>query len=236
MDQSRYVGKRPSYPEIKKEGTPGYAAIKGWTLHGPAAAGDESQCRRLIQQCAEVDCRDENGWTPLRWAIQYGKGKVIDLLLKSGADPNARFDKNKTCLHYTAYQMKQFACNGVRLCIEIRRGEIASQYTRGKQELCVKLLAAGAVSPLLQQDDIAWTKQTYTLHAHIPQHPSPPRHRTTHLDPESVTLKNKTGAVLCTKDTLRSPRPHLAMSGADVRCGAHRKSTPWMKMASHHTT
>jgi hypothetical protein len=49
MDE-RYVRKRPSHPEIKKDGVPGYATVKGWTLHAPAAAGDESNCRRLITQ------------------------------------------------------------------------------------------------------------------------------------------------------------------------------------------
>ena len=45
----------------------------------------------------------QSGWTPLRFAVQYGHTSVIRLLLKNGAEVNTRFSSNKTALHQACY-------------------------------------------------------------------------------------------------------------------------------------
>ena len=94
---------RRSDPALKQVGKAGMAARRGWTLHEPAAAGDLATCNRLVAQGADVQGRDDNGWTALRWAVQYSHAHVVAFLLDHGADATARFTQNKTCLHQSAY-------------------------------------------------------------------------------------------------------------------------------------
>mmetsp|Transcript_48161 Transcript_48161/g.114607 ORF Transcript_48161/g.114607 Transcript_48161/m.114607 type:complete len:169 (+) Transcript_48161:29-535(+) len=96
---------------MRKQGSPGVAAARGWTLHGPAAAGDESTVKRLINQGAQVNSQDEDGWTPLRWAVQHGHMSIMRLLIKAGAEVDTRFGKKeKTSLHHAAYQGREDVC------------------------------------------------------------------------------------------------------------------------------
>jgi hypothetical protein len=108
------VGRTPDGPHkewMRKVGAPGIAATRGWTLHGPAAAGDERTVRRLIDQGALVDEPDEQGWTPLRWAVQYGHVTVINQLIRAGAAVDTQFgEKDKTMLHCAAYQGREDVC------------------------------------------------------------------------------------------------------------------------------
>jgi ankyrin repeat protein len=46
----------------------------------------------LIQSGANVELVGHNGWRPLHQAATYGLSKVVDLLLRMGADVNARND------------------------------------------------------------------------------------------------------------------------------------------------
>ena len=52
-------------------------------LHG---ATDPNIITLLIQNGAEVDSKDDEGATPLRWAIKYRSYSSITTLIKLGAD------------------------------------------------------------------------------------------------------------------------------------------------------
>mmetsp|Transcript_10700 Transcript_10700/g.16935 ORF Transcript_10700/g.16935 Transcript_10700/m.16935 type:complete len:177 (+) Transcript_10700:27-557(+) len=97
--------------EMNKVGSPGRALQQGWTMHEPAAAGDLTTCLRLLQQGADFNQTDEQcGWTPLRFAVQYGHVKIVEMLIKTKADVNTRFSSNKTALHQACYSGNQEIC------------------------------------------------------------------------------------------------------------------------------
>src|SRR6266852_743961 len=58
---------------------------------------------KLIEYGADIDARDDDGWTPLSWASRghhFKDGSVLRLLLECGADVNARAtDDGFTSLH-----------------------------------------------------------------------------------------------------------------------------------------
>jgi uncharacterized protein len=69
------------------------------TLLGWAAIGNEMNVARLlISRGANVNSVDKKGMTPLLYAasIDYGNSSMIDLLLKSGANPMARTKEGLT--------------------------------------------------------------------------------------------------------------------------------------------
>lgn len=57
----------------------------------------------LLAQGVDVDAKDENGWTGLRYAVFHENLKVVRLLLKNKADPSLRdFQDGTTALHWAA--------------------------------------------------------------------------------------------------------------------------------------
>ncbi|OCK77967.1 ankyrin, partial [Lepidopterella palustris CBS 459.81] len=67
-----------------------------------AVMGDSTALvEMLLENSDNIDaCNDRNGRTALHMASIYGKGDIVQLLLKSGADPLLQ-DKDGYCpLHY----------------------------------------------------------------------------------------------------------------------------------------
>jgi ankyrin repeat protein len=58
----------------------------------------------LLERGAVVDARDNRGGTSLHKAVEMGRIRVARLLLKHGADVNARDDPDKTPSQYTTQQ------------------------------------------------------------------------------------------------------------------------------------
>lgn len=55
----------------------------------------------LLEAGALVNCRGDNGITPLHDAIQCQYYKIVDLLLKNGANPLSKCDREKTPMDMT---------------------------------------------------------------------------------------------------------------------------------------
>ena len=60
--------------------------LEGWDLHRAARENRADTARALIDSGAEVDARDEDGRTPLHWAVSYHSLDVARLLIERGAN------------------------------------------------------------------------------------------------------------------------------------------------------
>ena len=69
------------------------------SLHMTACAGDLASVQRLLAQGADVNAKDERGWTPLYWAAYMGKTEVVKLLIDQGADVTIKANDQNTALH-----------------------------------------------------------------------------------------------------------------------------------------
>ena len=54
-------------------------------LHGAALMGYTETAELLISKGANVNAKDDDGWTPLHYAVREGHTKIIELLKKNGA-------------------------------------------------------------------------------------------------------------------------------------------------------
>ncbi len=55
-----------------------------------AKSGDLDLVRLSIAKGADLNTRDENGGTPLHWAVYYNHLEVVEFLILHGADPNIK--------------------------------------------------------------------------------------------------------------------------------------------------
>jgi ankyrin repeat protein len=72
------------------------------SLHSAAYFENLEVVQKLIEYDADINARDEDGWTPLCWASRgyyFKDGSVLRLLLEHGADINARATDGFTPLH-----------------------------------------------------------------------------------------------------------------------------------------
>ncbi|KAK7177745.1 ankyrin repeat protein [Paraphaeosphaeria sporulosa] len=74
------------------------------TLCGTAPRGHAVVVMRLLDGGADVNAKDNNGRTALRWAASQGDWVAVGLLLNSGADVNAKDNNGCTALHQGAGQ------------------------------------------------------------------------------------------------------------------------------------
>ena len=71
-------------------------------LHIAARMNDSNSALWLIANGADVNAKDEDGWTPLRLAAQENATETAALLLKNGAEVNAKDNDGWTPLHPAA--------------------------------------------------------------------------------------------------------------------------------------
>jgi ankyrin repeat protein len=59
-------------------------------------------CAKLLDQGADVNARDEEGSTPLLWAVLSGRREVVELMVAGGADVNRPNLEGETPLHWAS--------------------------------------------------------------------------------------------------------------------------------------
>jgi len=69
-------------------------------LHEAAIVGNEQLAEYLIENGANINCRDNEGWTPLHAAASLGQTGVVQLLLNYGADATMI-----NCENFLAYDL-----------------------------------------------------------------------------------------------------------------------------------
>jgi len=63
---------------------------------------DEAVCKQLLAKGANVNARDEEGCTPLIWAVLAKNREVVDVLLAHGADVNCKNNQGETAIYWAA--------------------------------------------------------------------------------------------------------------------------------------
>ena len=56
--------------------------------------------KAIIKKYGDVDEKSSFGWTPLHLAIFKGYEKIVELLLKNGADINIQSDDGRSAMHW----------------------------------------------------------------------------------------------------------------------------------------
>lgn len=130
--------------------------------------GTAADAKRLIDEGADVNCRNENGHRPIHYAVFQGKGDLLQLLVERGADVNAADDKGMTSLHMAAergeysfctYLMQKGAKHKVFCKDHMAPIHYAAQSK--KDECCRRLIQGGADKDLMSRYTVRWTPLQY---------------------------------------------------------------------------
>lgn len=89
----------PPGPGARKKGS---AELDQRLLTETASACNPALCQQLLAGGANVNARDEDGCTPLLWAVLAGALRTVELLLRMGAQVNANNLDEETPLHWAA--------------------------------------------------------------------------------------------------------------------------------------
>jgi ankyrin repeat protein len=66
--------------------------------------GDLNVVIECIEKGADVNCRNNDGNTPLMWSSYYGHLEIVKVLIENGADMNCKDNDGNTLLIWSSYK------------------------------------------------------------------------------------------------------------------------------------
>ncbi len=63
-----------------------------------------AKVKDLLEKGADVEVKDEKGWTPLMWACAKGHADVARLMIENGADIEAKSEDGSTALMFACWK------------------------------------------------------------------------------------------------------------------------------------
>ncbi|MFB0555514.1 MAG: ankyrin repeat domain-containing protein [Phycisphaerae bacterium] len=116
-----------------------------------ARSGDIKRVQSIISSGADINAKNEEGFTPLYSAVERGQKVVVELLIANGADINAKGKNGQTPLHYTAQQghadvAELLLANGadINAIDNAKRTPLNYALRWGKQDVAELLVTQGA--------------------------------------------------------------------------------------------
>lgn len=99
---------------------------------------DLAKAKGLIEQGADVNTRDQNGWTPLMYAASYARPapEMLQALLAKGADVNARDNSGDTTLIISIVRHNTGLMDIVRVLLE-KGADVNAGNKQGRTALMV---------------------------------------------------------------------------------------------------
>ena len=102
---------------------------------------DLTLVKTLITMGAELDWKDEDGWTVLNYSVSFGNIGFCKILLEAGANPNMKDNRGFTALHYASKDRRILNSNNF-----------------------LKILIDAGAEVNIKDNNWTWTPLMYTLH------------------------------------------------------------------------
>ena len=83
----------------------------GPSIHQATIDGKIALIRRELSNGANVNEKNEDGYTPLHLAVKSGHKRIVELLIAKGADVNAKDTRGGTSLDYSTELNEMFGDN-----------------------------------------------------------------------------------------------------------------------------
>ncbi|MCY4644854.1 MAG: ankyrin repeat domain-containing protein [Bacteriovoracales bacterium] len=104
--------------------------------------------KALLAAGADPNMRDNHGWTPVNWALNYNRDDLVLLLGEFGADMDAAYEDGRTLLHHAWSDLdktKLFIQAGADVNVVDAHGWKALHYAilNGQLEVAQELISAG---------------------------------------------------------------------------------------------
>ena len=191
-----------------------------------ASAGDTAAVRTALLDGADLEQRDERGWTPLMHAALHGHADIADALIIAGADVNARATDGSTALMASAVMGHEAIARSL-----VQAGADPSLRNGSGADARFKAEQYGHESLAALLETAIPTVEAPTPPAApaapVPPPPKPTRRPSIELEPIGASYAVTQGANVRARPAVSSARIGTIAEGARVRVVGKVKGRTW---------